>query len=55
MTKFIKAIERDDGYNGHKIIVYLCQELTSGQIWEVWKGGWFRHHNSNAYPIKLYR
>lgn len=55
MTKFIKSIERDDGYNGHKTIIYLCQELTSDQIWAVWTSGWFRQHNSNAYPIKLYR
>jgi len=42
MTKFLEAIEINDGYNGHKRVVYLCQDLECGQIYAVWYAGYFR-------------
>ena len=42
MTTFLEAIEENDGYNGHKVIYYLCQDLEHGQVWAVWYAGYFR-------------
>lgn len=46
MTKFIKSVEVKNGYNGHIKTVYLCQEVSSKQVWAAWSGGWYRFNQN---------
>jgi len=40
-TIFYKQVEVRDGFNGHKMVVYLCEDVEAGEVLAVCPFGYY--------------